>query len=372
MPRPPLPPGTAGQIKAYKVKAGQWRARCRYRDYTGQTHYPERYGRTKEQAIFRLREAIRDWQGVQHSSQSRVSEIIDEWLVELSKRVARGETAEATERLYRLHCKNWIKPGIGALRMHEVTPIVINRMLTEIRDKSSSSNAARIKSILSLIFAHGVDVGAATTNPVRDSMRLSNPDRRKPKSLTRDEATRLLRELDTDDYARRWDLPDLVRVGIASGLRIGEVLALRWVNIEFPMSVLRVPKGKTASARRVIPLPDWCMQLLRERQGTQQDPDGYVFPHPVTGSPRKVPEVNQKFATFRERHGWSSELVFHTLRKTYATILDTAKLTAREIADVMGHSHPSMTQNVYMGRAQVSRKAADALEEEFGEGHPPE
>ncbi|MEU6127535.1 tyrosine-type recombinase/integrase [Saccharopolyspora sp. NPDC047091] len=52
----------------------------------------------------------------------------------------------------------------------------------------------------------------------------------------------------------------------------------------------------------------------------------------------------------------------HVFRKTAATILDEAGLTARLIADQLGHSRPSMTQDVYMGRKSVSREAADVLE----------
>ncbi len=49
-----------------------------------------------------------------------------------------------------------------------------------------------------------------------------------------------------------------------------------------------------------------------------------------------------------------------TFRKTVGTLLDEAGLTARQIADVLGHSHPSMTLNTYLGRGQESRASAEA------------
>ncbi|HET7386123.1 MAG TPA: tyrosine-type recombinase/integrase [Nocardioidaceae bacterium] len=52
----------------------------------------------------------------------------------------------------------------------------------------------------------------------------------------------------------------------------------------------------------------------------------------------------------------------HTFRKTAATILDEAAVSARLVADQIGHSRPSMTQDVYMGRGAVSSEAALALE----------
>ncbi len=52
----------------------------------------------------------------------------------------------------------------------------------------------------------------------------------------------------------------------------------------------------------------------------------------------------------------------HTFRKTAATILDEAALSARLVADQLGHARPSMTQDVYMGRRSVDSQAAVALE----------
>lgn len=54
-------------------------------------------------------------------------------------------------------------------------------------------------------------------------------------------------------------------------------------------------------------------------------------------------------------------MTFHTLRKTVATLLDDAGLPAQQVADLLGHSRVSMTQDVYLGRVAVSRDTADAL-----------
>ena len=56
----------------------------------------------------------------------------------------------------------------------------------------------------------------------------------------------------------------------------------------------------------------------------------------------------------------------HNFRKTTATLLDQAGLSARVIADQLGHARPSMTQDVYMGRKLVDGRAVEALEEAFG------
>jgi Phage integrase family len=56
----------------------------------------------------------------------------------------------------------------------------------------------------------------------------------------------------------------------------------------------------------------------------------------------------------------------HSFRKTTATLLDQAGVSARVIADQLGHARPSMTQDVYMGRKLVDVRAVEALEGTFG------
>ena len=62
----------------------------------------------------------------------------------------------------------------------------------------------------------------------------------------------------------------------------------------------------------------------------------------------------------------------HSFRKTTATMLDEAGLSARVIADQLGHARPSMTQDVYMGRKAVDARVAEALEEALGKTPPTE
>jgi integrase len=63
-------------------------------------------------------------------------------------------------------------------------------------------------------------------------------------------------------------------------------------------------------------------------------------------------------------------LVSHTLRMTVATFLDDADVSPRKIADQLGHSKVSMTQDVYLGRKLTDRQTADVLDLMFGDDRP--
>ena len=111
---------------------------------------------------------------------------------------------------------------------------------------------------------------------------------------------------------------------------------------------------------RTLGLPPSGMAVLGRRlmAGTRMDQP--VFPD-VLGGFRDPANVRRelRMARAEEELAW---ITSHTFRKTAATILDEAALSARLVADQLGHSRPSMTQDVYLARRIVDSQAAEALE----------
>jgi integrase len=100
--------------------------------------------------------------------------------------------------------------------------------------------------------------------------------------------------------------------------------------------------------------------MLRQRFMSGARLDQPLFPD-VNGGFRDPANVRREFREARgqEELAW---ITSHSFRKTAATILDQAALSARLVADQLGHARPSMTQDVYMGRRAVDSQAALALE----------
>jgi len=219
---------------------------------------------------------------------------------------------------------------------------------------------------------------ALDRNPVRDAGRIKSGRRKAPTALSGAEARQLLALLTYDDRAISRDLVDLVAFMLATGARIGEVCALRWSDVDFDRqlvsitgTVVRLPgKGlvisttKTTTSNRVLRLPGWIVELLRVRHRAA-DSDVQVdavpvFPAPLGGLRDRSNTQSHLREAFNEA-GFAS-ITSHALRKTTATLLDDAGLSAREIADQLGHAKPSMTTDVYLGRQVASTRAADVLE----------
>lgn len=387
MGRLPLPPGTAGEIKIKQV-GRSWSARCWYRHEDGTYSDIRRRGRTKELARQAVRDAIKDivaaTPGAEITANTRFDRAARLWLEQYRVDAENGIYSLSSVDTYSDHLRNHVLPALGNLRLVEVKPHVVNSLCQKKLKTYSLSLARHTKAVISNVMTFAVDAGALSTNPAREigplSDRRAKTKRKKARALTSEQVLDFLAKLDQDEEARTRDLPDLVRFFLATGERRGEALGAHWSDFDEETQTLTMSgniiqargkgtvrnAGKSEAASRPIPLPGWCVQMLKERRAAlgEVDPDAPIFANSRGGYLNASNLTNRHWVPFRQRAGYEW-VTFHTLRKTVGTLLDEAGLTARQIADVLGHSHPSMTLNNYMGRGQASRASAVALDAVF-------
>ncbi len=248
-----------------------------------------------------------------------------------------------------------------------------------VRTSHGVGAAKSARSVLSGMLSLAVRHGALTTNPVRETStkRTQKRTARGPRALTVPEAEQLLVRLSTDPEALRLDLPDLVEFMLGTGVRIGEACAVRRPSVDLDHAALtiaatvgRVPSRgliiqefpKSVAGRRTIGLPTYVVDLLRRRQSEGHAPGDLdvFFPSP-SGRLRDPNNTSGDLRKVLDRAGFAW-VTSHVFRKTVATRLDEAGLSARQIADHLGHNRPSLTQDVYMGRGLASPEAAAALQ----------
>jgi integrase len=376
MGRPPLPVGTFGRIRFEVLGRHRVQAGASFRDLDGRRRYVVRNGPTRAQAERRLREALRDRSTASSPpvpADSRLSAMAALWLADVDD----SELAAGIKRLYRFVVNAYVLPGLGELRLREVTVPAIDRLLASVHTHHGPGAAKSTRSVLSGILGLTVRHGLLTTNPVRDATaRRTARTARGPRALTVDEARLLQERLAADAAAARQDLPDLVAFLLGTGLRIGEACAVRPSTVDLAAATLTVTgtvirergRGlliqdvpKTTAGRRTITLPPRTVELLRDRltAPTTTDDDPVIFPSPQ-GRLRDPSNTSGDLRTALDRAGfpWATS---HTFRKTVATRLDEAGLSARQIADHLGHSRPSLTQDVYLGRGTASPRTAAVI-----------
>ena len=283
------------------------------------------------------------------TADSRVSSLAAMWLTEIDD----SELAAGTKRLYRFAVTSYVLPALGELRLREVTVPAVDRALRAVRVNHGAGAAKSARSVLSGMLTFAVRHGALATNPVRETSTKRTQKRTSagPRALTVPEAEHLLASLTADAEARRLDLPDLVEFMLGTGVRIGEACAVRRPAVDLDdaaltiaATVVRVPgRGlviqefpKSVAGRRTIGLPVYVVDLLRRRQDEGRIPVdlGLFFPSP-SGRLRDPHNASGDLRKVLDRAGFDW-VTSHVFRKTVATRLDEAGLSARQIATTWG------------------------------------
>jgi integrase len=384
MGRAPLPIGTWGLIRTYPIgqdekgKPKRHKAVADYRDFDGVVRRVEASGRSVTQATQTLRQKLQNRTlAGRHgdlTTMTRFSDAAAVWLSKVDEMVKDGRRSPGTVDTYRRQLKNHVLPAMGEVRLGEATTPLVDKVVGAIKAEVSAATAKSCRSVISGVMGLAVRYGAVLANPVREVERIESKPKRQPRALTLDERVELLKQLNADEKARRRDLPDLAFFMLATGVRIGEALAAVWSEVDFAAGTVQITstlvrvkgegllrKGtKSRAGERTLPLPETAVAMLQRRFMTGARLDQPIFPD-VLGGFRDPANVRRELREARgtETLAW---ITSHSFRKTAATILDEAALSARLVADQLGHSRPSMTQDVYMGRRAVDSQAAVALE----------
>jgi integrase len=382
MPRPRTPVGSYGAITHTQRPDGTWSARTYIRDTDGKRRLVERRGRSRAAADRALKTALTDrtppTQGSLIAS-TLVRALAERWFVNVQQEVTDGTKSPNTARLYRHYLDRHILPGIGALRLSEATVPRLDEFITAVRQSSGTAAAKACRSALSSMLGQAARHGAIPTNPVRDIGRLPGVRRTvKARSLTLAECRDWITQLEADPAAVRRDLPDLTRWLLATGVRIGEAIAVDWSSIdmeratvEIDYKVLRVTgaglqrirRTKSDAGHRTLPLPAFALSMLERRRATSGG-TGPLFPD-NRGGWRDPSNLSRELRQARGS-GEFAWVTSHVFRKTCATLLDEGDLSARQIADQLGHARVSMTQDNYLGRRLTSRRTAETLDRTIG------
>ena len=159
---------------------------------------------------------------------------------------------------------------------------------------------------------------------------------------------------------------EFVRLAAYTGLRLGELLALRWRDIDLKGSVVTVARAMSAGVEtttksgrvRRVPLPEQAVEALtRLRQRPDfTAADEFVFADPTVGRPLNPVTVRKRFKQARDAVG-ARPLRFHDLRHTYGSLLAAAGVDLVTIKEMMGHSALSTTGR-YLHARPASEQAA--------------
>jgi integrase len=383
VPRQHTPVGSHGAITLTQLENGSWSARVYVRDLDGKRREVGRRGRSRTAAERALKAALADRTAPSNNElgpATRVQDVAERWFADVRTAVEAGDKSPNTARLYRHYLDRHVLPGVGAWRLGEATVARLDDFIAKIRTRSGVATAKARRSVLSGVMGYAARRGGIPTNPVRDIGRLPGVHRRgvKARSLTLAECERWIAQLEADPAAVRRDLPDLTRWLLATDVRISEAIAVDWSAIDMEQGTVeidykvmrvkgaglqRVRRMKSEAGHRTLPLPLFAMRMLR-RRSSDSGTTGPLFPDAIGGW-RDPSNLSRELRQARGTGEFSS-VTSHVFRKTCATLLDEGALSARQIADQLGHAKVSMTQDNYLGRRLTNRRTAETLDRALG------
>ncbi len=227
--------------------------------------------------------------------------------------------------------------------LRQITPAWLDALAARLLSGRSEQTVRHVLALIQRTMRYAARTGKWTGRDPFAGFRMPAADNARTRYLRPDEAETLLTALSHRSQA----LARMALVTLHTGLRLGELHALRWEHVDLPGRTLLAMDTK-AGRNRAVPLTERAAQTLAAQHEATGGGDGLVFPGrggkqrvDVSDTYNRVVQalgLNQGVADARQK------VVWHTLRHTYASWLAIAGVSLHEIAALLGHSTEAMTR----------------------------
>lgn len=315
-------------------------------------------------------------------TRATVKEFLERWERDWAKSNVSGKTFERYSELMRKH----VTPHIGATPIQKLRPVNLSelyaKLLREGRGETGlgARTVGHVHRVLHRALGHAAQWGVIQSNiaSVVTPPRVASVE---IETLTADQTQTVLNKL------RGRSLYIIAATAIATGMRRGELLGLRWRDVELDRSRLRVEQSveqtkagltfkspKTKHGRRLITLPTFLVADLRAHWKAQQEtrlalglgkaPDDSLVFATQTGETRSPGALTKEWSVLMK--DLKLGVTFHALRHTHASQLIHSGMDVLTISRRLGHSTPTITLSVYGHLfANSDDRAAQIMEAAF-------
>lgn len=276
----------------------------------------------------------------------------------------------ATQEIYALLLRTHLTPRFGGHRLCDISRVEVQQYLLEkLKQGYAWETTNHLRHLLSKALGTAVNWDYIPSNPVRGVKMPERTLKRPHRFLTAEEVQRLV-------AASNQPLRTIVILATMTGLRIGEILALRWGRIDLLRGTLLVAetcyKGhfgtpKTRASRREVPLAPVVVRELKKHYSHSADHsrEALVF-SAGPGVPLAANNLRRKSLTTACKRAGLQRIDWHTLRHTHGTLLHSQGTPLKVAQAQLGHSHMATTLEIYThASGSAQRDAVNLLESQL-------
>ena len=363
-----------GEGSIRKRSDGRWEGRytAGHDPETGKAIYKNVLGKTQAEVKDKLKKAIEETAGLDVIKAEKYT--LGQWMDIWFENYAKIKVRPSSHQTYRGYIDNHIKPNIGKIPLNQLSSLElqkfykkllgsgrVKRLESQKQPKGLSAKTVRnINQVISSALDLAKEQKLISSNPT-DSCALPKVEHKEMQTIPAEDLAKFLRE------ARASGVYEMYYIELATGLRRGELLGLKWSDIDFANRVIRVQRQvsringeiveaplKTKNSYRNISISDDTAEVLKAQK--EKVNSEYVFPSP-NGGPISPDSVNHMLHRVLERAGLP-KVRFHDLRHTFATIALQNGVDIKTVSGMLGHYSAGFTLDTYAHVTTAAQKEA--------------
>lgn len=334
--------------------------------------------------VKKLQKAMNDMRyELEHGMSGDMSEVsLNQWFEIWLKECKENVVKESTIYHFKTYYSNYVRDRLGKRDIHDIRMIQVKKLYNSMKDKGYKTNTIKkVNNILHNMFAYAVRNDLISRNPC-DGVVIPKTEEKERRVLTREEQEEFLGFVKQDTHYSRYYT--LFATGFGTGLRIGELLALAWEDIDYENMVIHVRKTmvylpdeqgmqfklqtpKTKKSVRDVPLLGSVGKVLKRhytaqkrqmlKMGSKWKPiqkDGFenlIFTTEF-GTPYDRNMINRTMHQIVEKMNQNRKepleyFTPHTMRHSFATRCFENGIPAKVVQEVLGHASINMTMDLY-------------------------
>lgn len=342
-----------GEGNIRKRKDGRWEGRytAGHDPVTGKQVFKNMLGKTQAEVKEKLKKALAESQKRDFTKQGKY--MVAQWMEEWFENMCKIKVRPSSHQTYRGYIDNHITPNIGKIPLEKLSTMDLQKLYRKLMDKGrverieaehqpkglSAKTVRNINQVISSAMDFAVAQKIITENPCKN-VSLPKLEHKEMQTIPAEQLQAFLQE------AKATGVYEMYYIELATGLRRGELLGLRWTDIDWKNGIIKVRRQiarvdgkivesplKTKNSYRAVSISPQAIEVLREQK--RKTNDQYVFPSP-NGGPISPDSVNNMLKRVLERAG-IPKVRFHDLRHTFATIALQNGVDIKTVSGMLGH-----------------------------------